>query len=93
MPGYYSPDYHVSLGLGLHTIRRYAHKQVLEIEVKPEWIFRNPDSEDEDTAAIHVIVDYTVQIGKMLLGAGGFVYAEEDGFWLGVVSAKAGFRF
>ncbi|MGD9873884.1 MAG: hypothetical protein AB7T27_06395 [Kiritimatiellia bacterium] len=93
LPGYYSPDYHVSLGIGLHTVRKYAHKQVLEIEVKPEWIFRNPDNQDEDTVAIHVILDYSVEIKKLLLGVGGFLYAEEEDYWLGVVSGKIGFRF
>ncbi len=93
LPGYYSPDYHASAGIGLHTVRKYAHKQKLEIEVKPEWIFRNPDGEDEDTTAIHVVLDYSVEIKKLLLGAGGFIYAEENGYWLGVVSARAGFRF
>jgi hypothetical protein len=94
--GYYSPEYHTTLGLGAHMVRKYAGGKVFELEVVPLWVFRQediPGKDDEYEFGVQGIADLIVPIGRFDFGIGAFGVYETDEYWLWRVSGKLMYNF
>jgi hypothetical protein len=93
---YYSPDFHVSLGLAGHTKRALGSSSRLEAEINPLLLIRDEDTTDLNRTdfGFQALLDLSTTLRDSVdLGLAGFYYWEQDGYDLWRVVAQVGARF
>mgnify|MGYP001258094990 CR=1 FL=1 len=81
-PGYFSPDYHITTGLMLHTIQDFDFIEI-EAEVNPQLLWTKDRTKKGDTReGIHGLLNIAYKCDNFRIGVGGFAYADTDKYWL-----------
>jgi len=81
-PGYFSPDYHMTTGVMLHTIQEFTHVD-LEAEVNPQLLWtKNQTKKGETQEGVHGLVNVAYKYEGLRLGVGGFAYVDTDDYWI-----------
>lgn len=80
--GYFSPEYHITTGIMLHTIQEFTYFDV-EAEVNPQLLWTKDKTKKGDTQqGIHGLLNIAYKYKNLRVGVGGFVYADTDDYWL-----------
>lgn len=80
--GYFSPNYHITTGVMLHTIQEFA-PFVVEAEVNPQLLWTKDNTKKGNTQeGIHGLLNLAYKYKDFRIGIGGFVYTDTDDYWL-----------
>lgn len=91
---YYSPDYHLTLGLSGHHVHRFAERSELELEVTPFILFRDQTGDDtEREIGIHGAAELQVPFDPVVLALGTSGYYETGEYWIYRVIGRLFCRF
>lgn len=81
-PGYFSPDYHVTLGLMLHTVQELGPIEV-EAEVNPKVLWTKDKTQKGDLQeGVHGLLNVAYKYKSLRVGVGAFCYTDTEGYWL-----------
>ena len=81
-PGYFSPDYHITTGIMLHTIQDFDFIEV-EAEVNPQLLWTKNQTKNGDTReGIHGLLNVAYKHNDFRVGVGVFAYTDTDNYWL-----------
>ena len=91
---YYSPDYHVTLGICGHHIHRIGASSEFEIEVTPFVVFRDETGFEEETeVGVHGAAELQAPAGPLVMALGASGYYETDEYWIYRVIGRLFCRF
>lgn len=80
--GYFSPEYHITMGLMVHTIQEFKHIDI-EAEVNPQLLWTKDKTKKGDTQeGIHGLLNIAYKYENFRIGVGGFAYSDTDNYWL-----------
>lgn len=81
-PGYFSPDYHITVGLMLHTVQEFGPIEV-EAEVNPKVLWTKDKTQKGDLReGVHGLLNVAYKYKSLRVGVGAFCYTDTEGYWL-----------
>ena len=80
--GYFSPNYHITTGVMLHTIQDFQFIEV-EAEVNPQLLWTKDQTKKGNIQeGIHGLLNIAYKYADFRIGVGAFAYADTDDYWL-----------